>query len=506
DGRFNLSSPIADGNFFNQSGNFNIYSNLFVATNGENSPPIAVASGTDNFITGLDFTGIAPGSMGNYLVDLNDNQLRDPNDTGDADGGANRSLNSPNFLSGRRVEGGSIRLTGTFNSTPNNRVQITVNALSFYPSVDGSGRRDILLLPVNVTFEVTTDVNGNANINQLYTADQSLLLSLADEVTMTATLINQVPITSENRVTTMVDVLGDTSEFSLPAVVPKPQFDFDEDGKTDIAVYRAGATPTAESFWYILNSSDFTFRVVQFGIGEDKIVAGDYQGDGVMDFAVFRPSNGTWYHSRITGNPSTNFVGIRWGTSTDIPVVGDFDGDGANDAAVFRPSEGNWWIRRSIDGSAFVQNWGLTTDKLAPADYDGDGDTDIAVFRPSNGTWYISPCPGCTPRYAQFGLAGDVPTPGDYDGDGQADVALWRPSTGVWYLLRSTAGFGAVQWGVSTDKPLNGDFDADGKNDLAIWRPSTGDWWILKSSDGNLILVHWGQNGDIPATAFAGAP
>ena len=37
-------------------------------------------------------------------------------------------------------------------------------------------------------------------------------------------------------------MLGDTSEDVLPAVVPKPQFDFDEDGKADIVVYRPGAT------------------------------------------------------------------------------------------------------------------------------------------------------------------------------------------------------------------------------------------------------------------------
>ena len=41
----------------------------------------------------------------------------------------------------------------------------------------------------------------------------------------------------------------------------------------------------------------------------------------------------------------------------------------------------------------------------------------------------------------------------DTNGDGRADIAIFRPSTGVWYMLRSTAGFAAMQFGISTDIP-----------------------------------------------------
>lgn len=501
-GLFTLSTPTADGYLRNLAGSFNTYSNLSINTNGGNSSPITIATGTENFISGLNINALNPGIYANLPIDLGDNGTINP-PVPNPGPGANHSQNSlQNVQVQITFPGGPparMNVTATFNSVPNKRFLVRLyGKFNYVGSFPPDPQYNEFHREISDPIEVMTDANGNANI-EIFNVE-TLGFAGIETITTTATIINQVPIVSENSAISLVDVFGDTSEMSLPAVVPQPKFDFDEDGKTDIAVYRSGASLSAQSYWYILKSSDFTFRIQQFGLGEDKIVPGDYQGDRVADFAVFRPSTGTWYHSRIAGNPSTNFVGIPWGLSTDIPVPGDYDDDGAGDAALFRPSTSTWWIRRSLDGSFFAQQWGLATDKVVPADYDGDGDTDIAVYR--NGTWYISPCPGCPTIYAQFGLAGDVPTPGDYDGDGRDDIAVWRPSTGVWYLNRSTAGFAAIQWGLATDKALDGDFDADGKNDIAVWRPSTGDWWILKSSDGNFNFVNWGQNGDIPVSQF----
>ncbi|MFZ2950948.1 MAG: multicopper oxidase domain-containing protein, partial [Desulfuromonadaceae bacterium] len=66
----------------------------------------------------------------------------------------------------------------------------------------------------------------------------------------------------------------------------------------------------------------------------------------------------------------------------------DFDGDGMTDIAVWRPSDFNWYILSSATGTQSVVNYGTTGDILVPGDFDGDGKTDIAVWRPSDGNWY----------------------------------------------------------------------------------------------------------------------
>ncbi len=234
--------------------------------------------------------------------------------------------------------------------------------------------------------------------------------------------------------------------------------DYDGDGRTDIAVWR-GSTPGAGIFayFYITNSSDNTFRAVQFGATGDVPVPGDYDGDGKADLAVYREGSGggtqSFFYYRPSSQPAIDYLTIGLGTTGDKPQVGDFDGDGKNDAAVFRPSSATWIVLRSSNAVTAQTAFGLSTDIPTPADFDGDGVTNIAVFRPSTGTWFTSTNPATNFGAVQFGAAGDLPVAADYDGDGRADVAVFRPSNGAWFLNRTTAGFIGVQFGANGDKP-----------------------------------------------------
>ena len=232
--------------------------------------------------------------------------------------------------------------------------------------------------------------------------------------------------------------------------------DYDGDGRTDFAVWRDEPGNPQRANFYILNSSNNTVRVEQFGASGDQPAPNDWDGDGKADLAVYRAgANNTQsrFLYRPSAQPNVDFVSLEFGLGEDKPVVGDYDADGRQDAAVYRPSNSGWYILQSSNNQVRYAQWGLSADKLVPADYDGDGKTDIAVFR--DGIWYILESNvNNQPRYEQWGLSDDVPTPADYDGDGRADIAIWRASTGVWWLRQSQSGFAVQQWGATGDAPI----------------------------------------------------
>jgi subtilisin len=273
---------------------------------------------------------------------------------------------------------------------------------------------------------------------------------------------------------------------AVNAVTRTTPADFDDDGKTDVGIFRP-----SNGEWWIYRSLTGTVFAGQFGASTDKIVPADYTGDGRADIAIFRPSNGDWF---VLRSEDLSYYGFPFGTNGDIPISADFDGDGKSDPGVFRPSDGTWYIVKSTGGTISYQ-FGTNGDKPVPADYDGDGLADVAIYRPSVGQWWLSRTTAGVIAYS-FGLPSDKPTQGDYTGDGKADVAFWRGPE--WFILRSedTTYFSAV-FGALGDLAAPGDYDGDGKNDPAVFRPSTGTWFVNRSSGGT-SAQGFGANGDQP--------
>ncbi|HEX8564058.1 MAG TPA: FG-GAP-like repeat-containing protein [Pyrinomonadaceae bacterium] len=223
--------------------------------------------------------------------------------------------------------------------------------------------------------------------------------------------------------------------------------DYTGDGRSEYMSWLNNISASSEFIHQISPGSYSRFR---WGWSDfDVPVGGDYDGDGKTDYAVFRAyDNRYWY---ILQSSNNQMLAVAWGLSEDKPVPADYDYDGITDIAVYRPSDGTWYIRRSSDAGLTAVRWGNASDIPLTGDFDGDGRADFVVYRPSEGTWYLLQTTAGF-RAVRFGLENDFPTPGDYDGDGRHDVAVFRQ--GIWYILGSTRGFYAVQWGAPNDVPV----------------------------------------------------
>lgn len=189
--------------------------------------------------------------------------------------------------------------------------------------------------------------------------------------------------------------------------IPVPA-DYDADRLTDVAVWRPNS-----GTWYIHKSATDTYQYFAFGASGDKPVPADYNGDKRTDIAVFRPSNGAWYIynnylSYYYARPQVSFSGVAYGLGSDKLVPGDYDGDKKADIAVWRPDSGSFYFLGSTSGSNGIQ-WGANSDIPTPADYDGDGKLDPAVWRPGDGAFYILRSSSNTFQAQQWGASGDIP-------------------------------------------------------------------------------------------------
>jgi hypothetical protein len=284
---------------------------------------------------------------------------------------------------------------------------------------------------------------------------------------------------------------------------------------------------TAGTFEVTLSATDdegvegptSTFRVV---VTPTPATPGDMDRDGLTDLIDYTSDEATGgrFEVRQTSDGSAYLVPL--GEMGDIPVHGDFDGDGIIDVAVFRPdvdSNGDgiadaagWTIIESSTGSTREVLFGAPgmMDMPVAADYDGDGITDIATFRPDSdltpgaAEWFILPSSTGLAYSFAFGAASlmDLPAPADYDGDGKADIATYRPVSDLlagsaqWFIVPSSTNLGyAEALGEAGDVAAPGDYDADGRIDLATFRQDSSTWTIRESATGDERTDLFGTDG-----------
>ncbi|MGH3738951.1 MAG: FG-GAP-like repeat-containing protein [Micromonosporaceae bacterium] len=344
---------------------------------------------------------------------------------------------------------------------------------------------------------------------------------------------------------------------------PRVGRDVGGDGRADLtAVYDEGLGYS--TLWTFTNRADGTSlysptvpwdpNSVEYPVSRTRSVAGDFDGDGRSDVAVFRDEGNdrsTLRMLRSDGNayPSS---GVLWDSGTACCwaatrfklVAGDFNADGRDDIAALVNAYGyyDWyvngdtltwvWLSTSTTdrpGFAAPEQWGgsLVGDwnrmKPAAGDFNSDGRADIAYYHDEGdgrmsvhilrndpqyklyGHWYVIDGRGSTCGCHGADRVGLLA--GDFNGDGWDDVLVATSNTdgtwtawvyrsvgsGAWIDLQSAERWrdvSGVPW--SKVKPFTADVNGDGLLDVAWLHDSGGvtELWTMRSLGTSFDVSH----------------
>jgi hypothetical protein len=221
--------------------------------------------------------------------------------------------------------------------------------------------------------------------------------------------------------------------------------------------------------WFFRNSLTTGVADSQFpmGVGGDKVMACDWNGDGVDTPGIFR--NGTWYVTDQLGSGGVYSFGF--GGPGDVPVCGDWTGTRKDSPGVYR--NGVFYLRNTnttgVADLAFA--YGDRGDLPAVGDWNGDGITTVGVYR--SGMYYLrnTNTGGFADMAFAYGDPGDRPLTGDWNGDGTDTIGIWR--NGALYLKNSNAtGIADYVFGYGNpgDAPIIGDWNHNGTDKLGVVR------------------------------------
>ena len=197
---------------------------------------------------------------------------------------------------------------------------------------------------------------------------------------------------------------------------------------------------------YVLDDDEFSCSVPAgacqgiLHTGENVgLKAGDFNGDGKVDFLVVQENNGE--QAVALGDGTGNFQFSFLQESANSALVGDFNGDGLSDIEFYSFPNG-------LQAQAFLSNgdgsfrngFELSSNRLgvlqAVADFNGDGILDLLSVGPfgiffgkDDGTFADSGIPSIP-----FGVRSAAAI-ADFDGNGSPDVAIVDPNTGLLSVL-----------------------------------------------------------------------
>lgn len=250
--------------------------------------------------------------------------------------------------------------------------------------------------------------------------------------------------------------------------------DFNNDGKTDIALWREGWN-SLPVYWGAPYGSAVSWSNILLSDNEMNTCVdcmrtlGDFDGDGSTDILLTSRTGGGGSGTQLKVYFSQN-NGAFQPVNRVLPALPYLNGFGFGSVAITNLIVG----RFNNDAADDIAIW-------------GDGLTSLVVFHGSTTRGSVFQNTTSTPLGAANWINDSSTNKmvGDFDADGFTDIALWREGWGSTPVYFSN---GASAWAVTNidhvvglnwindpaSRKLTGDFNADGRTDVMLWRPGWG--------------------------------
>jgi murein DD-endopeptidase MepM/ murein hydrolase activator NlpD len=257
--------------------------------------------------------------------------------------------------------------------------------------------------------------------------------------------------------------------------------DWDCDGVDTPGVFRPSRGRV-----YLRNSAGAGPTDVEFGFGNpgDLPIAGDFDGDGCDTVSIYRPSQARFYILDALGPPGGS-VGaadywVDFGDPWEQPLAGDFDGDGFDEIAVWKRDTGRVAVTFDLPRNAAIATADAVirvdgfADSVAVGDWDDDGIETFAVYR----SGVLSMVEG---DILQRGARGWAAVAGDVGAVGATSGSAPPPGDSAAEILATKPAFPMVR---PVDEPVTSYFG---------WRKLGRSWrfhygWDLPASCGTMVV------------------